>query len=516
MTDNILRFWQSLDSSDPFEPLFSAAPFLMLSTDRDGTVVRASWFFASTLGFSVHELLGRPLVDLLTEDSRKRALTVILPQFYRTGASQNEEFNFVKKDGNVLPVVMSAIAQYNSEGTFLQSLAIMFDNSQGKENAQELQRKHRMDAIGALVGGVAHDFNNLLAVVQGNLDFLKRDPDDPERQEFIDDAVEATKRGSSLIEQLLTFGRRAELSPRPTDLNETMAAAHRLVERLFPSNIEIQTINGDALWTSHVDTALLETAILNILNNARDAMPGGGRITMETRNVQINEEFINRSREDIEPGRYVMISLSDTGHGMDSRLLSKVFEPFFTTKALSDGSGLGLSMVLGFIHQSKGAIRVSSEPAVGTTFKMYFPVEPVDTSPLNTIQVVRQTLDSEKKVLIVEDDASVRSVLARQLKDEKIKVFEADTGDSAFAAMSSGLEPDLLLTDIVMPGSLQGPGLVKKARAMLPDLRVLFISGYPVEITHHSAGISPQDRQLIKPVSQDKLVTAVIELLVQD
>ncbi|MEL7280620.1 MAG: ATP-binding protein [Pseudomonadota bacterium] len=516
MTNNILRFGQSRDSSDPFEPLFSGAPFLMHSIDRDGMLLKVSQFFARKMGYTAHEMLGRPIVDFLTDDSRKHALAVMLPQFYRTGTTENAECSFVTKDGKVLPVLMSAVAEYNSEGTFLRSFAILFDNSQAKENARELQRKYRMDAIGSLVGGVAHDFNNLLAVVQGNLDFLKRDPDDPERKEFIDDAVEATKRGSSLIEQLLTFGRRAELSPRPTNLNETMASACRLVERLYPSNIEIQKIDGDALWKSHVDTALLETAILNILNNARDAMPGGGRIAMETRNVQINEDFINRNREDIEPGRYVMLSISDTGHGMDKRLLSKVFEPFFTTKSQSDGSGLGLSMVLGFIHQSKGAIRVSSEPGVGTTFKMYFPVEPVDTSPLNTIQVVRQILETEKKVLIVEDDSGVRSVLARQLKDEKIEVFEAETGDSAFTAMSSGLEPDLLLTDIVMPGALQGPELAKKARAMLPDLRVLFISGYPVEMSHHTVGISPQDRQLVKPVSQDKLVAAVIELLIHD
>ncbi|MEO0750923.1 MAG: ATP-binding protein, partial [Pseudomonadota bacterium] len=335
-------------------------------------------------------------------------------------------------------------------------------------------------------------------------------------EEFISDAIEATKRGGSLIEQLLTYGRRAKLAPSLINLNDTMSAADRLVRRLFPSNIEIKTIPNGTLWKSHVDAALLETAILNILNNARDSMPQGGEISMETRNVQINQDFIDPHREDIEPGRYVMISISDTGHGMDKRLVSKVFEPFFTTKSLSEGSGLGLSMVMGFIHQSKGAIRVTSEPGLGTTFRMYFPVEPVDTSPMSTLHVARQTLDQEKKVLIVDDDSGVRSVLARQLKDEKIKVFEAETGDGAFEAMDSGLHPDLLLTDIVMPGALQGPELVQKARAMLPDLRVLFISGYPVEMTHHAAGIAPTDKQLIKPVSQDKLVAAVMDLLIED
>lgn len=515
MTNKMLQFWQRLDSNDPLEPLFLAAPILLHSVDGNGAFIRVSQFLADKLGHRVEDMLGLKMLDFLTEGSRAYAEEIAIPAFRKYGSVDAVELDFVRRDGGVLPVVMSAIAEYDTKGTFVRSLAISFDNSKARQIIQDLQCKHRIEAMGELVGGVAHDFNNLLAVVQGNLDFLRQDPDDPEREQLISDAMEATTQGGSLIRQLLTYGRRANQSPTPNNMNAVMETAIRFVQRLFPPNIEIQMIPGKDLWNSHADTALLETALLNLLNNARDAMPGGGQITVETKNADITDGFIGR-REGISSGRYVVLSVSDTGHGMDDTVLSKLFDPFFTTKSLNEGSGLGLSMVTGFVQQSNGMVRVESEPDVGTTFRMYFPVEQNDSGPLAESATTKRMLLEEKKVLIVEDDSGVRGVLARQLKDQKIKIYQAETGDGAFQAMDSGLQPDLLLTDIVMPGSLQGPELVQKARSMLPDLRVLFISGYPAEMSEHSADIASFDRQLTKPVSQDKLVAAVMDLLVED
>lgn len=408
---------------------------------------------------------------------------------------------------------MSAVAQYDKDGTYVRSLAILFDNSEAKRVAAELEQKQRMDAIGGLVGGVAHDFNNLLAVVQGNLEFLKYDPDDADRAEFIDSALEAAERGGALTQQLLTYGRKARLEPVLMDMNDAVTRADRLVRRLFPANVKMETVTGGGLWKANIDSALLETALLNILNNARDAMPDGGRITMETRNIRIDDDYIEVRKEELVPGRYVMLAVSDTGEGMDKENLTKIFEPFFSTKPVGKGTGLGMSMVFGFMRQSKGTVRAYSEPGVGTTFKLYFPAAEGNRETEPSDKLVARVGVAGKTVLLVEDEEKVRRVLVRQLQSENLKVISASSGDRAFQELHTGLNPDLLLTDIVMPGTLQGPELAERARQLLPKLRVLFISGYPTEAAIHGNGVKPHDRHLIKPVSEKELIRNVLELL---
>ena len=514
MTKNVLRFWQSLDSNELFEALFLAAPMMLHSVDERGLFLRVSTYLADKLGYSVEDMVGHPILAFLTDESRTYAEDITVPEFRKKGQADSIEYDFLRKDGQVLPVIMSAIAEYDSDGAFVRSLAVSFDNSAAKKINQELQRKSKGDAIGELVGGVAHDFNNLLAVVQGNLDYLLQNPEDPEREDLIKDAFDATKRGALMIDQLLTFGRRNTLSISGVDVDEVAQTACRLVQRLFPPNIEIQVIPNKTLWRARVDAALLETAFLNLLNNARDAMPDGGTIKIETRNFEINEDSSD-THLSLTPGRYIRISVSDTGSGIEQTHLQKLFKPFFTTKSHKNGSGLGLSMVMGFVEQSRGAISVQSKNGAGTTFWMYLPVDTTGITSQAKIEERNRTLLHEKTVLIVEDDSNLRGILARQLQDDKIKVIEAETGDTAFMAMHAGLEPDLLLTDVVMPGSLQGPDLVQRARAILPDLRVLFISGYPPDISGHGSVTDARDPHLTKPISQDTLRAAVMDLLTE-
>ncbi|MEM6389569.1 MAG: ATP-binding protein [Pseudomonadota bacterium] len=490
-----------------------AAPILMHSIDADSVLLKVSRFWANKLGYAPEEMVGRKSVEFLTEESRAYARDVVLPEFFKTGSIYNIAYDFVRKDGKILPVLMSAIAQYDEHDGYVRSLAIMFDNSEAKRVAVELEQKQRMDAIGGLVGGVAHDFNNLLAVVQGNLEFLERDPDDPDRAEFIESALNAAKRGGALTQQLLTYGRKARLDPVLTDLNDAVTRADRLVRRLFPANIKLETVTGGGLWKANVDLALLETAILNVLNNARDAMPDGGRVTMETRNVRINPDYIEARNEEIEPGRYVMLAISDTGQGMEKEALNKVFEPFFSTKPVRKGTGLGLSMVFGFMRQSNGTIRAYSEPGVGSTFKLYFPSAGTEHDEKTADSLVSRVGIAGKTVLLVEDDENVRRVLVRQLETEELTVIHLSSGDLAYEELVTGLNPDLLLTDIVMPGSIQGPELAQRARKLMPDLRVMFISGYPTEAAIHGNNVQPRDRHLIKPVSEKELIRNVLELL---
>lgn len=516
MANNILRFWTGSGSENPFDALFAAAPILMHSIDDKGVLLEVSRFWADKLGYARDEMVGRKSVEFLTDPSREYATSTVLPEFFRAGSIYNIPYDFVRKDGSTIPVLMSAIAQYDQAGGFMRSLAVMFDNTEATRVETELRQKQRADAIGGLVAGVAHDFNNLLAVIQGNLEFLENDPDDPDRAEFIASALSSARRGATLTQQLLTYGRKARLTPTIYDLNVAVCDADRLVRRLFPASIDIETVTGGGLWKTNVDAALLETAILNILNNARDAMPDRGRITMETRNVRIDERYIDARGEEIRPGRYVMLAISDTGSGMDAETLSRVFDPFFTTKPVGKGTGLGLSMVFGFVKQSNGTIRAYSEKGVGSTFRLYLPVAATEAETEPSEKLVSRAGTAGKTILLVEDEEEVRRVLARQLLSENLNVIQASSGDLAYQELASGLRPDLLVTDIVMPGSLQGPELAHRARGLMPDLRVMFVSGYPTEAAIHGNGIRADDRHLIKPVGETEFLRNVLELLQDD
>lgn len=514
MTNNILKFWQSLDSDDPLDPLFQAAPVLMHAIDRNGAFCKVSEFWAAKLGYQVSEMLGRSSLDFLSDESKIYAQTIAQPEVFETGKAYNVEYDFVRKDGSLLPVLLSAISEYDKAGNHVRSLAIIFDNSEAKRAAEELRRKQRMEAIGALAGGVAHDFNNLLSVVQGNLEFLKEDPDSADRLELIENAISATYKGAQLTQQLLSYGRKARLSPSEISINTAVRSTDRMIRRLLPATIALETVTDAGLWNASIDSSLLETAIINIVNNARDAMCNGGKITIETANVRISGDYVEKRHEEITPGRYVMLAITDTGHGMTEDVLSKVFDPFYTTKSVGQGSGLGLSMVFGFVRQSEGTIRGYSEEGVGSTFKLYFPASQT-TEPLSVESEYKElnTSGAGKLVLLAEDEANVREVLIRQLKAKKFSVEACVSGDEAMLRVQEGLLPDVLLTDIVMPGSLQGPELAKSIRKIIPELKVLFVSGYPNEAAIHGNGVQPCDSLLVKPFSQKDLLHSLFKLL---
>lgn len=512
MTNNILDFWKSQNSDDPLEPFFAAAPVMMHSIDSEGTLVKVSRFWADKLGYRPEEMVGRKSTAFLTKASQEHAAE-ILPVFFEAGSIHNVDYDCVCANGTILPVLMSAIAEYDSEGRYSRSLAVMFDNTEAKRSAAELRQKHRMDAIGSLVGGIAHDFNNLLAVMLGNLEFLKMNPDDPDREEFIDSAMEAVKRGAALTQQLLSYGQRSRLSPLTLDLNDTLTGMSRMVRRLYPSSITLRTVPGDDLWSTEVDHALFETAVLNILNNARDAMPEGGRITMETHNVSFTEDCLDARAETIAAGDYVMLAITDTGPGMGAETLARIFEPFFTTKPTNIGSGLGLAMVFGFMRQSKGTIRAYSEPGVGTSFKLFFPAtrDVYESKPLAAEP--SDWVCRGETILLAEDEDRVRKVIARQLTNAGFRVIECSTGDQALDRLEGGVVPDLLVTDLVMPGLAQGPDLAAKARERHPNIKVVYLSGYPIEAEMHGGDAAPADRHLIKPIGNADLMRAIAAVL---
>ncbi len=399
--------------------------------------------------------------------------------------------------------------------------AMIHDATDQIEHKQELEQQRdlahsaqKRESIGQLTGGVAHDFNNLLAVIMGSLEILRDELSDDKRLKLIDTSLNATKRGAELTQNMLAFARKARLSPKVIELNKLVRDVRSWTGRTIPASISVETSLLAGLWQIEADPSSTESALLNLILNARDAMPDGGRMTIETANVRIEQAYADSRKEDLKPGRYVMLAVSDTGHGITEEVILKIFEPFYSTKPPGAGSGLGLSMIQGFMQQSGGTVQVYTEPDVGTTFKLYF--RALTTEPEATKyapNVVSTTPAKGRKILVTEDEAGVRSVLVATLEKAGYLVTPASNGDEARSIFEADPSFDLLLTDIVMPGSLQGTTLSRVLREQEPELRVVFMSGYASEATVHGNGLRPEDIRLMKPVMRADLLAAIQGIL---
>jgi signal transduction histidine kinase/ActR/RegA family two-component response regulator len=372
----------------------------------------------------------------------------------------------------------------------------------------QLIESQKIESLGRLVGGVAHDFNNLLAVIMGNLEILRLTKRDGDEAEMLDDALTASQRGATLTKQLLSFGRKASLRPEVIDVNTVLSSLDHLMRRVIPATIEVDFVRATSLWPAALDAAQLESALLNLAINARDAMPHGGRITVETANFDLQAEDGPDAVAGLAPGNYVRVSVADTGAGMTDEVRSRAIEPFFTTKPVGKGSGMGLAMVHGFAEQSGGALEISSTPGQGTTIRLYFPVAHGAPTEDREQPRVRPQRASEH-ILLVEDEDPVRHTLARQLRLIGYTVTEATNGRAALAALEQSDAIDLMLTDIVMPGDLQGPALARRVRERFPGVPIIFMSGYPREEALRQNGLSDEDVLLMKPVQYDDLLSAL-------
>lgn len=412
-------------------------------------------------------------------------------------------------EGRLLTVRESAEVVRSQAGEPLRISGTVQDLSETMKLQAKLDQAQRMESIGQLTGGIAHDFNNLLAVILGNLELLSDEPDDKTQQKLIASSIRATERGADLTRNMLAFARKARLDPEVIDLNRVVVDLRSWAGRPLPASIEIETSLLAGLWKVEADLASTESALLNLLLNARDAMPDGGKLTIETANVRIDDDYVESRKEELEVGRYVMLAVSDTGHGISQADLQHVFEPFFTTKPTGSGSGLGLSMIEGFMRQSGGSARVYSEVGIGTTVKLYFKAS-ASEAEIETLPIVKALPSaSGKRILVAEDEPEVLSVIVTTLEMAGFVVTPACSGDEAYHIYSQEHEFDLLLTDIVMPGELQGTTLSRTLREVNPELRVVFMSGYAAEATVHGNGLRPEDIRLMKPVRRNDLLAAV-------
>jgi signal transduction histidine kinase/ActR/RegA family two-component response regulator len=381
----------------------------------------------------------------------------------------------------------------------------------------QLHQAQKMEAIGTLTGGMAHDFNNLLSIVIGNLDLLQDQiKNDPEAAALAESALQAGLRGADLTRQLLAFARRQTLEPKLTDVNELVGGMTRLLKRILEADIEIVLLTAPDLWRVTIDPAQLNAAITNLATNARDAMPKGGRLTIETKNTHLDADYAAHNRE-VTPGNFVLIEVSDTGTGISPEALPQVFEPFFTTKESGQGTGLGLSMVYGFVKQSQGHIKIYSEVGQGTTVRLYLPRAGREAqAPQSTTDTVVEIRIEDKRILVVEDNADVRHVVTKQLADLGYTIYESENAQAALAILKNPeVEIDLLFTDIVMPGRMSGHDLARAAIADRPALKILFTSGYSGSALRHDDRLKEGEHFLSKPYRRADLARKIQEVFKQ-
>ncbi|APA87749.1 PAS domain S-box protein [Paraburkholderia sprentiae WSM5005] len=384
--------------------------------------------------------------------------------------------------------------------------------AQLEKSRAALLQSQKMEALGKLTGGVAHDFNNVLQVLRGNLELLEgRHGRDAWTRERLNKAIEAVEQGANLASQLLAFGRRQALQPIVVNLAVMLRGMDDLLRRVLGEVIDIETVIGGGLWNTLVDPNHLENVVLNLAINARDAMPEGGKLTLELSNAMLDEHY-SALAADVREGQYVLLAITDTGTGMNRDVLERAFEPFFTTKPEGQGTGLGLSMAYGFIKQSEGHIRIYSEPGHGTTVKIYLPRSMEKAVDLDPAQPVAPTGGAET-ILVVEDDRRVQATVVETLGQLGYTVLKADDAPSALVIVQSGIHIDLMFTDVVMPGTMRSTELAKLATRVLPKLKVLFTSGYTQNAIVHGGRLDAGVHLLSKPYSREQLASKIRRML---
>jgi len=506
------------ESEERFRVAFQTSPdSININRLDDGAFIAANEGFSRMTGWSEAEVLGRSSLDLnVWDDPADRARLVA--GLNRDGYVQNLEARFRKKDGRVLSGLMSArLISVRGEQYLLSITRDISDWKRAEEERDRLKsglhHAAKMEAIGQLAGGVAHDFNNLLTVILAGAEALKHDlgegaSPDPE---IVEEIGAAGARARDVTRQLLAFARRQVIAPVPLDLNALMRGGEKLLRRVLGEDVEVVTTLQPDLWTVRCDPGQMEQIVINLAVNARAAMPSGGRLTIETANVEVDARLA-ASRPWMRPGPYARLSIRDSGHGMSPHVKAHVFEPFFTTKPVGQGTGLGLATVYGIVKQSEGFILVDSEPGEGAAFALYFPRISEAAFTAKPPSPATATHGTET-VLVVEDDPRVREVTIRSLRAGGYLVLAAGDGREALDLGARRREPlHLLVTDVVMPG-LDGRALAGALRLHHPETRVLYVSGHAEEVIAKRGVLEPGIEFLPKPFTASSLLARVRTVL---
>ncbi|HEY2022600.1 PAS domain S-box protein [Paraburkholderia sp.] len=519
-TDKRLAYEAVADSERRFRLLVQGVTdYAIFMLSPQGYVTNWNLGAARIKGYEAGEIVGSHFRRFYTPQDAAQGL----PERGLNTAATEGRFETegwrVRKDGSRFwaNVVIDAIR--DEQGTLIGFAKITRDVTERKTAQEELEnaraallQSQKIEALGKLTGGVAHDFNNVLQVLRGNLELLEgRHHRDAWTRERLHKAIEAVEHGANLASQLLAFGRRQALQPIVVNLAVMLRSMDDLLRRALGELIDVETVIGGGLWNTLVDPNHLENVVLNLAINARDAMPEGGKLTLELSNAMLDDRY-SELAADVLAGQYVLFAITDTGTGMPPDVLEHAFEPFFTTKPEGQGTGLGLSMAYGFVKQSGGHIKIYSEPGQGTTVKVYLPRSMEKAVELEPVKRVTLTGGSET-ILVVEDDRRVQTTVVETLGQLGYTVLKADDAQSALAIVQSGVQIDLMFTDVVMPGPMRSTELAKLATRTLPDLKVLFTSGYTQNAIVHGGRLDPGVHLLSKPYSREQLASKIRRLL---
>ena len=503
---------EMLTSQRRYRELYESSRDGYAAVDLDGRVFASNSAFRELVGYTEEELASKTYYDLTPAKWHIPETEILQEQVFPRGYSDVYEKEYIRKDGRVVPIEIRTYLLRGPTGEPEGMWAFVRDISERKELEDQLRQAQKMEAVGRLAGGIAHDFNNQLTVVKGYCDLMLSQAEAGAAGEEIREIRAAAERAERLTRQLLAFSRKQVLNPKVTDLNEVLREVENPLSRMIGEDIRLSIVTDPQLGNVLVDRSQVQQALMNLVVNARDAMPAGGRLTLETANVDLDSSYAQHHR-DAKAGPHVMLAVSDTGKGMDSATTERIFEPFFTTKEPGAGTGLGLSMVYGFVRQSGGSIYVYSEPGAGTTFKVYLPWVDARQEAPEGEAAHEEVPGGTETVLVVEDDASVRELIVRALRRGGYTVLEAGGAEEALT-LAGGLERPihLLVTDVVMP-SMNGPELAEGLRSTRPELAVLYVSGYAENaIVHH--GILAEGVELLpKPFHPRDLAQRVRGIL---
>jgi PAS domain S-box-containing protein len=503
-------------SEQLFEQLVAAVTdYAIFMLDPEGYVVSWNPGAERIKGYTNAEIVGQHFSRFYTPEDREAGMPQRTLQIAMTRGKFEGEGWRMRKDGSRFWANVLLDTIRDPQGTLLGFAKITRDMTEYRAMQEQLHQAQKMEAIGQLTGGVAHDFNNLLTVIIGNLDAIWRHlpVDEGRLRRAVDQASRGAQRAATLTQQLLAFARRQPLNPKPCDINRLVADMSELLSRTLGENIAVETVLAAGLWCVEVDAHQLESAILNLAVNSRDAMPDGGKLTIETANAHIDDNY-TRNFGELRPGQYVAICVSDTGSGMTREVLSRAFDPFYTTKPIGQGTGLGLSQVYGFVKQSNGHIRLYSEAGHGTSAKIYLP-RFFDAAPAEEEIERPATLPEARPgetILVVEDDDDVRIYSTESLRELKFNVLEASNAASALRVLDEHPEIKLLFTDVGLPGA-NGRELVDAALRRRPDLKVLFTTGYARNAIVHQGRLDAGVELLTKPFTRAQLAVRIREVL---
>ncbi|HWX64647.1 ATP-binding protein [Bradyrhizobium sp.] len=487
--------------------LFASSLDLILIADREGTFIDISPSAEAILGYRPEEMIGRNGAVFVHPGDVERTRNEMRAAS-RGHATRNYDCRYVHRDGRIVPLTWSGAWLEQEQRYFF----IGRDMTQRIALEQQLRQSQKLDAIGHLTGGVAHDFNNILTVITGSIEILADEVAQSPQLAAIARMVEdAAARGTDLTRQLLAFARKQPLQPRSTDVNRLILDTAKLLRSTLGESVEIKTTLEEDPWPAMVDPSQLGTALINLAVNARDAMPRGGKLILETHNLVLDTSFAAIHAEEIRPGPYVMIAVTDTGVGIPADIRDMVFEPFFTTKEVGQGTGLGLSMVYGFVKQSGGHIKIYSEESHGTTFQLYLP-----RSSESVVQVERPTdaaEGGEETILVVEDDALVRQYVIAQLESLRYAVLAAASAREALDIVASGRAFDLLFTDVILGSEVNGPALADEILRLRPGIKVLYTSGYTKDAIVTQGRVEPGVALITKPYRKTELAQKIRAVL---